>query len=233
MENNVNTQSIKFESYQTEQLDKLFTALAKAQSEMNIAELNCINPFYKSKYADLSSIVKASREFLCKNGLSVIQQIIHNQDGNTLLHTKLCHSSGQWLESRMRVVPTDTKVQSLGSYLAYLRRYAYASIVGVVASDTIVNIGTEGSANSASEDDDGEEDRKNDRHGNGASQEKISKEQLHTLEKECESYDDIVQMLKDGLKINNLCDMPKEKFDGCLKYILKVKQKREVPHENS
>ena len=49
--------------------------------------------------------------------------------------TRLCHSSGQWIESAIAVNPTNNNIQTLGSYLTYLRRYTYAALVGVVASD--------------------------------------------------------------------------------------------------
>ena len=54
------------------ELDKLYAALAKAQLEMFPAKTGSSNPYFKSKYADLASIVKASRKPLGANGLSVI-----------------------------------------------------------------------------------------------------------------------------------------------------------------
>lgn len=120
--------------HESEGLDKLYAALAKAQLEMNPAKTGSSNPFFKSKYADLASIVKASRGVLGANGLSVIQRIIRTGSAGMTLFTRLCHSSGQWIESSMTVNPPKQDIQSLGSYLTYLRRYMYAAIVGVVAS---------------------------------------------------------------------------------------------------
>src|SRR5690606_40770672 len=71
----------------SEQLHELFTALAKAQSEMKTAGLNSQNPYFKSNYADLAEIVRGSRPCLAKNGLAVIQQILPNEDGQNILHT--------------------------------------------------------------------------------------------------------------------------------------------------
>lgn len=121
--------------HRSEELKDLFTALAKAQAEMETAELSSSNPFFKTRYADLAAIVKASRPALTKHGLSIIQQIISHEDGQTMLHTMLCHTSGQWVESRVRIVPPKNDVQSIGSYITYLRRYSIAAICGIVSSD--------------------------------------------------------------------------------------------------
>jgi len=119
----------------SEELQDLFCALAKAQEEMEVAKTENVNPFYKSKYADFNSVVKASRKCLTKNGLSVIQRVLTNGTDKMYLFTRLCHSSGQWIEAKMPINPPKTDIQSIGSYITYLRRYNYASIVGVATSD--------------------------------------------------------------------------------------------------
>jgi hypothetical protein len=122
---------------QSEQLDQLFTALAKAQGEMVAAAKDCANPFYKSRYADLSSVWNACREPLSKNGLSVLQ-IVQSSDLGDVLHTTLGHSSGQFMTSTMPIrTKTDGKsdIQALGSTITYLRRYALSALVGVAPDD--------------------------------------------------------------------------------------------------
>lgn len=121
--------------HRSEELKDLFAALSKAQAEMETAELSSENPFFKTRYADLAAIVKASRPALTKHGLAIIQQIITHEDAQTMLHTMLCHNSGQWVESRVRIVPPKNDVQSIGSYITYLRRYSIAAICGIVSSD--------------------------------------------------------------------------------------------------
>lgn len=116
------------------QYNELFAALAKSQAEMHTAGPNSTNPFFKSKYADFGEIVKVSRPALTKNGLCVIQRVINSENGMELC-TTLGHSSGQYIESVIKINPLKTDVQSLGSYITYLKRYAYTAIVGVVVSD--------------------------------------------------------------------------------------------------
>ena len=140
-----------FSKRETQELDKLFSALSKAQKALRVAKKDSSNPFFKSVYADLVSVIKASRDALCDHGLSILQRL-DKEENRLMLLTRLCHNSGQWIESAIDVTPSNANIQTLGSCITYLRRYAYAAIVGVVASD---------------EDDDGEkaveEERKNGR----------------------------------------------------------------------
>lgn len=117
--------------YKSSELNELFSALALAQQEMKVATKDSSNPFFKSKYANLQAIVESARPALCKNGLSVLQYVNQGEDGLDYLCTVLGHKSGQYITSRMKIAPAKQDVQSLGSYITYLRRYAYAAITGV------------------------------------------------------------------------------------------------------
>lgn len=120
---------------QSEQLDKLAPALAKAQSEMGGAVKDSSNPFFKSKYADLTSVWKACKESLHNNGFSVIQSPI-NEDGRVGVATMLLHSSGQFVSDKYTLgVKKDNDPQADGSSITYARRYALAAFVGVCPVD--------------------------------------------------------------------------------------------------
>ena len=121
-------------------LGPLFAALAKAQGQMKVALKDSANPFFKSKYADLTSVWEACREALSVNGLSVVQFPVN--DGELVgIKTILGHSSGTFLESVVYSKPTKPGPQELGSVLTYLRRYALAAAVGVTADDDDGNAG--------------------------------------------------------------------------------------------
>ena len=51
----------------SETIEELAKALVKAQSQMGGAVKDSNNPFFKSKYADLGSVVKAIKESFCDN----------------------------------------------------------------------------------------------------------------------------------------------------------------------
>jgi len=197
---------------ESEELNKLFEALAKAQMEMEVAKTDSTNPYFKSKYADLRSVVDASRPFLAKNGLCVIQRTIPGTNGTSYLYTRLGHLSGQWMESYMPINPPKQDIQTLGSYLTYLRRYSYSSMVGVVAGD---------------EDDDGENAMHITRE-KGMSNDKISKPQLDMLAQELKGETQIVEQIFKSYGISKLSDVPAKKYTKCLETIREIKRAREA-----
>lgn len=120
----------------SESLEKLAPALAKAQSEMGGAVKESNNPFFKSKYADLTSVWKACKEALHNNGLSVIQSPINAPEGRIGVSTMLLHTSGQFITGEYTLgVKKDNDPQADGSSITYARRYALAAFVGVCPVD--------------------------------------------------------------------------------------------------
>jgi hypothetical protein len=200
--------------YESNTLGQLFDALAKAQIEMEVAKTESINPFFKSRYSDLATIVKASRPFLAKNGLCVIQRVLPDNKGLLHLFTRLCHSSGEWMESKMPIIPPKNDIQTIGSYITYLRRYNYASIACVVAAD---------------EDDDGEKAMETPRKQGIASPgaESISKPQLQVLSQELEGYEDILEGVLKGYKISKLSDLASKNYTQCLERIREIRRAKE------
>jgi hypothetical protein len=126
---------------QSASIAELAKALAKAQSEMGSAITDSTNPFFKSKYADLASVIGSSRPFLAKNGLSVTQLTDSGDNGHIRIWTQLMHESGEWIRSKLDMKPQKPGPQELGSCITYARRYAYASMVGVYQEDDDGNKG--------------------------------------------------------------------------------------------
>lgn len=125
-------------SEQSEQIDKLASALAKAQGKITGALKDSKNPFFKSNYADLASCWDACRAPLSENELAVLQTTEVDAEGVTVV-TTLAHASGQWVRSKLRMIPKDASPQSTGSVLTYARRYALAAIVGLAQVDDDAN----------------------------------------------------------------------------------------------
>lgn len=116
----------------SDQLEKLFIALIKAQSEMPLAGKESKSNY--GKYADLRSVVESSRAILCKNELCVFHTFDHESDGLYLTAT-LGHSSGQYITSKIKIAPPRADIHSLGSYITYMKRYTYAAITGIIVGD--------------------------------------------------------------------------------------------------
>ena len=70
------------ETWMSEKIDKLASALSKAQSEMKGAAKKSINPFFNSGYADLHTVIESSMPHLT---------------------TMLLHYSGQWIKSKLKM----------------------------------------------------------------------------------------------------------------------------------
>lgn len=204
------------------QIDQLATALAKAQGEIRLAAKASQNPYFKSMYADSAAIVIASRIPLTKNGLSVVQKILFNNAGQALITTKLMHNSGQWIESRARLSPKDHTIQAFGSAITYLRRYLYASLIGVFVQDE--DDDAEAAMESAGErivqkGSNNNQVKRNDPGQNDV----ITREQLVQLEEELQGVPEVAEEILSKLKIRTLADMDKKDFGIVLKHIVKVK----------
>jgi hypothetical protein len=128
---------------QSENIGELAAALAKAQAAMDNAKKDSDNPFFKSKYADLTAIWSACREQLTANGLAIVQATDESDDAVVVV-TKLIHSSGQWMEGRLRMKPVKNDPQGIGSCISYARRYALAAMVGVCTEDDDAEAATRG-----------------------------------------------------------------------------------------
>lgn len=116
------------------EIGQLLEALSKAQAIMRGALEDSSNPYFKSNYADLTSVWEACREPLTKNGLSVIQTI-QVVNGASCLVSILGHLSGQWIKSVLPINPSKPDIQALGSAITYCRRYALSALVGVCPVD--------------------------------------------------------------------------------------------------
>lgn len=116
------------------QLNELMGALSKAQGKIQAASKDKSNPFFKSKYADLSSIWDACRSALAENGLSVIQ-IPQSNSGAVFLVSILGHSSGQWIKGEIEIPISKKDPQTIGSAITYFRRYMLSALVGVAPND--------------------------------------------------------------------------------------------------
>lgn len=122
-------------------IDKLASALAKAQGEMEGAKKDKKNEHFRSKYADLASCWDACRDPLSKNGLSVSQFPLWSQPGTFSLQTILMHESGQYISSHFSMPVKDaTNPQAVGSAASYARRYALCSVVGIAPSEDDANM---------------------------------------------------------------------------------------------
>jgi len=113
----------------------IIKALCKVQEEIVNPPKNAENPFFRSKYATLSTILNLVRPLLSKNGLFLYQNTGNNED-HIYVETKLLHITGEKIESDKLFLRPDKKTpQGIGSAITYGRRYQLATMLGICDQD--------------------------------------------------------------------------------------------------
>jgi hypothetical protein len=113
----------------------LFAALVQCQGELGAALKDATNPHFKSKYADLASVVGAIKPVASKHGLGYVQ-CFHPSEGGVTVETIIVHTSGEHFSTGPLFVPaTKQDAQGYGSAITYARRYSLQTAFGVPADD--------------------------------------------------------------------------------------------------
>lgn len=122
----------------TELTNEFVAAMVKAQSEMTAVIKGNVNPAFKSKYADLASVIDAVLPALNKHGIAVMQSPMF--DGEVVrVDTFLLHSAGGGTSNSLSLRPSKPDPQGVGSAITYARRYALLSMCGVAPEDDDAN----------------------------------------------------------------------------------------------
>lgn len=106
-------------------------ALAKFHATMSKVKKSSENPYFKSKYATLSTIQDAIQEPLKEAGL------VYSQfpDGESLTTILIHVESGEYMQASVMMKPVKSDPQSIGSAITYARRYALGAILGLNIDD--------------------------------------------------------------------------------------------------
>ena len=219
--------------YRSSELKDLNLALSKAQGSFPKIYYNREAPYFKKEYSDLNSILTPIRSILRDNELALRQWAELKEGGETILHTELSHSSGQWVESRARVLPPKNDPLSFTSTKNQIKATEILSLLSLTVCDDPL-------------DDNAEIQLADDRHiiAKGSqgkliynprerSTECISNDQLDMLEKELVSCPDFVEEIFKGADIQSLADLPRNKFDFTITKIRKVNELRSGKRPNA
>lgn len=119
----------------SQSIGELAAALVAAQANIEGAVKDKTNPHFRSKYADLSSVVDAIKKPLNDAGLSYTQ-VMHDADNAAKVETVILHKSGEWMSCGVISVPVSKHdAQGYGSALTYARRYSLSAAFGVAPED--------------------------------------------------------------------------------------------------
>ena len=111
----------------------IYHKLYKLQSEIGTVSKDVRNPFYKSKYFDINSLIGQLQPLLEKHKLLLIQPITDNQ-----VRSVIVDLDGGSVESSMKL-PDIQDPQKIGSAITYYRRYTLTSLLGLQAEDDDAN----------------------------------------------------------------------------------------------
>lgn len=105
-----------------------------AKKEIGKISKDSTNPFFKSKYFDINSLLEHVEPILQKNDLLLLQPI-----ANGLVFTQIVDvETGDLVESGIEL-PNLSDPQKLGSAITYYRRYTLQSLLGLQAEDDDAN----------------------------------------------------------------------------------------------
>lgn len=113
----------------------LSAALSKAQGMMHAAPKDRENPFFKSQYATLASVIEAIRAPFTANGLAFSQPTRVDESGRVYVTTVLLHSSGEWISGEASAQAVKPDPQGVGSLISYMKRYGLQALVGIASAD--------------------------------------------------------------------------------------------------
>lgn len=108
-------------------MKNIYKALSDFQAKCPLIKKDADNPFYKSKYAPLDTILPIITPILKEVGL-VITQI---PDGETLRTIIANIESGETIEGSAKLILDKPTAQGQGSGITYMRRYALVSMLGL------------------------------------------------------------------------------------------------------
>jgi len=111
-------------------MKELLKALANVKKEVGTLSKTETNPFFKSKYFDINSLIQQIEPLLEKNGLLLLQPIENNKVKSVIYEVE----SGNFVSSEIEL-PNLTDPQKLGSAITYYRRYTLQSLLGLQAED--------------------------------------------------------------------------------------------------
>jgi hypothetical protein len=119
----------------SESIKSIAPALLEAQKNIDNAVKDSKNPFFKSSYADVNSVIEACKHQLNSVGISIHQPVESDTNSNFVI-TRLQHTSGEFMETSMLLLPVKN-MQELGSAITYARRYSLQSwmLMGAVDDD--------------------------------------------------------------------------------------------------
>ncbi len=223
----IKASKITLDPYESDNIEQISAALAKAQGEYApiVASSLMKGKLKDYKYDDLGELFRVITPTLSAHGLS-IHVIRKNADGAVVLHVKLRHETGQWMETRMRIPSNNDTLHEYESMITFHKRSMIKDILG---------------CHPIGEDDDGQEAMKRlwstkdkgtdikmqtETEFKGPIYEPVTKAQLDELHEELKGFEDVVPEILKTYSIRTLSDMDTKDWTSSCRRIRYLKALR-------
>lgn len=105
--------------------------LLEVQKQIGTLSKNSKNPFFKSQYLDLTTLLQHVTPLLNEQGLLVVQPLNDNSVTTNIIDAE----SGNIIATSSLTLPNITDPQKLGSCITYYRRYTLKSLLAIAEED--------------------------------------------------------------------------------------------------
>lgn len=114
----------------------IYEKLLEVQKEIGAIKKDSTNPFFKSKYFDINSLLEQVKPVLNNHGLVLLQGLSRIEyTGKASITTEIVDSiSGEKVTFNCPL-PECADAQKYGSAITYFRRYALQSLLALEAED--------------------------------------------------------------------------------------------------
>jgi hypothetical protein len=113
----------------------IYKKLFEAKKEIGKISKDSKNPFFKSKYFDINSLLEHVEPILQKHDLLLLQPITDGKVSTIIVDVE----TGEKVISEI-ALPQLNDPQKLGSCVSYYRRYTAQSLIGLQATDDDANL---------------------------------------------------------------------------------------------
>lgn len=202
--------------YSSDMVNELAGALAKAR--LGFEEIGANRKGYEKNWADLPYVLSKVHKGLSANGLAFVQYTTVEDDDSTMLVTKLMHSSGQWICSRLRVILGETDKEN-DRTLQINKRMQALALLGIWPFEDQLDDNGDGQMEKKIVEGMFEVHEKSSK----KSKEVLTKEQYEQVLHELEGWPSIAKGIMQRYDITTLKDMPKDNFITDVERIRKLK----------
>lgn len=115
-------------------MKNLSIKLLAFQKEVGAIKKDSVNPFFKSKYADINAYIEVVKPLLSNHGLILLQPLSSLNDKPALCTLIVDSESGEKLDL-ITPLPENPDPQKMGAIITYFRRYAIQSMLCLEAED--------------------------------------------------------------------------------------------------